>query len=182
LGADGQVDGRDIQGRDADRLGLDAAGQLRQQALDAAGQAGRYRDDRLHGGAGAAQVVVVIAVDQRLVVHHRMQRGEQHLFDADFAVEQIEHRDDGVGRAGGGGNQFFGAGQAVLVDAGDDGRVDIAAAVAGVRQQQARAAGIDKTGQFCPLTVAAGGFDHQIDPEAAPIDVFRRRAWLMAIG
>ena len=40
LGADGQVDGRDIERRDADRLGLDAAGQLRQQALDATGQAG----------------------------------------------------------------------------------------------------------------------------------------------
>ena len=37
LGADGQVDGRDIGRRHADRLGLDAAGQLRQQAFDAAG-------------------------------------------------------------------------------------------------------------------------------------------------
>jgi hypothetical protein len=36
------------------------------------------------------------------------------------------------------------AGQAVLVDAGDDGRIDILAAGAGVREQQARAAGVEK--------------------------------------
>jgi hypothetical protein len=40
-----------------------------------------------------------------------MQRGQQRLFDANLAVEQIEQRDDGVGRAGGGRDQLFGAGQ-----------------------------------------------------------------------
>jgi hypothetical protein len=112
-------------GRHADGLGLYLAGQLRQQAFDAAGQTGRHRNDRLHGRTRAAQVVVVIAVDQRLVVHHRVQRGEQGLLDADFAIEQIQQRHDGIGRAGGGGDQLLVAGQAVLVDAGDDGRIDI---------------------------------------------------------
>jgi hypothetical protein len=40
------------------------------------------------------------------------------------------------------------AGQAVLVDAGDDGRIDILAAGPGVREQQARAAGVEEAGQF----------------------------------
>jgi hypothetical protein len=36
--------------------------------------------------------VVVVTVDQRLVVHYRVQRGQQRLLDADLAVEQGEQR------------------------------------------------------------------------------------------
>ena len=53
--------------------------ECRQQALDAACQAGGHQDDRLHRRARAAQVGVMVAVDQRLVVHCRVQRGEQGL-------------------------------------------------------------------------------------------------------
>jgi hypothetical protein len=146
--------------------------QLRQQALNATRQAGRHRDDRLHGGTGAAQIVVVITIDQRLVVHHGMQRGQQRLLDADFAVEQIEDRHNRIGRTGGGGNQALAAVQRVFIDPGHDGRVDILAAVAGVREQQARATGGKKTAQFVASTVDARAFDQQVD--ATPINFLRR--------
>ena len=84
-----------------------------------------------------------------------MQRGEQCLLDADFAVEQIKDRDDGVGRARGGGDDALAAGQRLLVDAGDDGGIDVAGAEAGVREQQPRATGSEKTCQFRASTVAA---------------------------
>jgi len=115
---------------------------------------------------------VVVAVDQRLVVHHRVQRRQQRLLDADFAVEQFEDGDDRVGRARRRGNQPFATVEFVLVDAGDDRRVDIAAACAGVGQQQARAAGGQEALQLGASTVDAGTFDDEID--VPPVDVFRR--------
>ena len=169
------VDGRDVRRRHADRLGLHATGELWQQAFDAAGQPRRHRDDRLHRRAGAAQVGVVVAISQRLVVHDRVQRGQQHVVDANLAREQFEHRHDGVGRARGVGYQLLLASQCFVVDAIDDCRVDIGGAVGRVRQQQARAAGGDEAVESAAGAVVAGTFDDQIDPQFFPVDGFRRR-------
>ena len=68
------------------------------QAFDAARQAGRHRmidciAERVRRRSAW------VAVDQRLVVHCRMQCGEQGLLDADLAVQAVEHRNHGVGGA-----------------------------------------------------------------------------------
>jgi hypothetical protein len=42
----------------------------------------------------------VIAVDERLIVHHRMQRRQQRVLNPVGFVQQRQHRHDGIGGAG----------------------------------------------------------------------------------
>jgi len=49
--------------------------------------------------------------------------------------------------------------------------IDILAAGTGVRQQQARAAGVEKAGQFAAFAVGTRAFDNEVD--ARPVDLFR---------
>ena len=161
-------------GGHADGLRLHASGKRREQAFDAAREPGRHRDDRLHRRARAAQVGVVVAVDQGLVVHRRVQRGEQRLLDADRAVQAVEHRDHGVGGAGRVRHQALGATQLVLVDAEHHRGIHILGTVARVGEQQARAAGVDEALQLAAAAVLPGALDDEVELERGPVDVLRR--------
>ena len=116
----------------------------------------------------------MVAVDQGLVVHGRVQRGEQGLLDADLAVQQVEHRYDGVGGARRVGHQPFAAVELAVVDPEHDGGIDILGAVARMGEQQAGTAGTQEARQFAAAAVLAGTFHQQVDSERLPVDLLGR--------
>ena len=61
-----------------------------------------------------------------------------------------------------------------MIDAVDNGRIDILGAVARMREQQAFAAGVEEAHQIATVAVVAGTLDQQIDVERAPVDFFGR--------
>src|SRR5690606_41832677 len=59
-GLESDIQGRDVDRGHADRLGLDAPGQLRQQPPYTAGPTGGHRDPRLEGRARPPQTRAVV--------------------------------------------------------------------------------------------------------------------------
>ncbi|MNZ77053.1 hypothetical protein D3C78_955780 [compost metagenome] len=174
-GLQGDVEARHVDRRHAHRLGLDPSGQFGEQALDATGQAGRHRDHRLERRAGAAQVLVVVGVDHRLVVHRRVDGGDGHVVQADGLVEHLEQRHAAVGGAGGVGQQALGTAEAGLIDSVDDGGVDVVLAGHRLGEQHPRRTGFDEALGVGTGLVDAGAFQHQIDAQRRPVNALRRR-------
>ncbi len=169
-GLQGDVQAGHVHRRHADGLGLDAPGQLRQQALDAAGQTGGHRNHRLEGRARTAQVFMVVGIDNRLIVHRRVNGGNGDVFQTHRLVEKFQQRHAAVGGAGGVGHQQLAAAQAGLVDPVDHRGVDIRLAGHGLRQQQTRRPGVDETLRLGTGDVLAGAFQQQIDIQCRPVD------------
>ncbi len=172
----GDVQRRDVHRGHAYGFGLDAPGKFRQQAFDAARQTGGHRDHRLERRTGTAQVLMVVGVDHRLVVHRRVDGGDRHVFQADRLVQQLEQRHPAIGRAGGVGDQRFAAAEVLLVDPIDDGGVDVRLARHRLREQHPRRAGAEETLGLGAIGVLAGALQHQVDPQRLPVDGLRSRA------
>jgi len=73
---------------------------------------------------------------------------------------------------GGVRHESLAAFQALVVDAVDDGRVDIVRAITRMRQQQAWAAGSEKALELGAAAVAAGAFDDEIGLVCPPVHRF----------
>src|SRR5581483_4658739 len=129
-GDEGQVDDRDVDGRHADGEAVEAAVQLRQHQAHRGGGAGLGRDHVVAGGAGAAQVLVE-HVGQHLVVGERVDGGHQAGDHADLVVQRLDQGRQAVGGAGGVGDDGVGGLQGLVIDAVDDGGVDVVAARGG---------------------------------------------------
>ncbi|MNT33815.1 hypothetical protein D3C72_1697610 [compost metagenome] len=99
------VEARHVHRRHTYGFGLNSSGKFRQQTFDAARQTSGHRDHRLERRTGAAQVLVVIGIDHRLIVHRRVNRGDRHVFQANGLVQQTQQRHAAVGGAGGVGHQ-----------------------------------------------------------------------------
>ena len=76
--------------------------------------------DHVERGAATAAVLAVIVIDQVLVVGVGVAGLDVPADDAEAVVDRLEHRDDGVGGAAGGGEEGFALGDQLVVDAGDD--------------------------------------------------------------
>src|SRR5476651_1910264 len=113
---------------------------------------------------------MVVGIDHRLIVHRRVNGGDRHVFQANRLVQQAQQRHAAVGGAGGVGHQQFGAGQAILVDAVDDGGVDIRLAGHRLGEQYARRAGVEKTLAVGTGVIGTGAFQHQVDAQRRPVD------------
>src|SRR5699024_424306 len=99
LGGEGQDGDGAGRGRDAQRVAVQDALQLRQDQRDGLGGAGGGRDDVQGGGAGAAQVLVR-GVVQALVAGVGVDGGHQATLDAELLVQDLRHRGEAVGGAG----------------------------------------------------------------------------------
>ena len=122
LGDELEVDDRDVRGRHADRDAVELALEVGQHQADRLGGAGRGRDLRQGGGAGAVEILVH-GVQRRLVAGVGMDRRHHALFDADRLVQHGGQRRQAVGGAGGVGDDDVVLGQLVVVDAVDHGEV-----------------------------------------------------------
>ncbi len=137
LGDELEVDDRDVRRRHADRDAVELALQFRQDEADRLGRAGRGRDLRQRGGAGAVEILVH-GVERRLVAGVGVDRRHHALFDADGLVQHGCQRRQAVGGAGRVRDDDVVLGQLVVVDAVDDGQVG---AVGGSRDDDALGAG-----------------------------------------
>ncbi|MNX34443.1 hypothetical protein D3C86_646870 [compost metagenome] len=108
---------------------------------------------------------MVIGVDHRLVVHCRVNRGDRHVIEANGLVEQAQQRHAAIGRTGGVGHQQFVAGQAILIDAVNDGGVDIRLAGHWLREQHTWRASVEKTLAVFTGVIGTGTLKHQIDAQ-----------------
>jgi len=160
---------------DLEKVDAGKLSELRQEPLDALGETGSHGNHRLHRRARAAQVRVVVAVDERLVVHHRMQHGEEDVTDAERALQLGEHRHHRVGGAGGVRDDALLRREAVVIDAEDDREIDVLRAVAGEGEQHAPAARIEKALELGTARIAPRTFEEDVDPDRAPVDLFRRQ-------
>src|SRR5690606_34604022 len=125
------------------------------------------------GRARAAQIVVVIGVDHRLVVHRRVDRGDRHILQANRLVQHLEQRHATVSGAGGVRDQAFLSGQAGVVDAIHQRGVDVRLAGHGLGKQHTWRAGVEETLAVGTGVVDAGAFEHQVDAQTLPVDGFR---------
>ncbi len=93
-----QVDARDVRRRHAHRDAVELALEGGQHLADGRGGAGRRRDDRHRGGAGAAHVLVR-QVEQVLVVGVGVHGGHPAALEAERVVQHLDHGGEAVGRA-----------------------------------------------------------------------------------
>ncbi|MNE19322.1 hypothetical protein D3C80_1123980 [compost metagenome] len=172
-GLQGDVQARHVNGRHAYGFGLNSPGKFRQQPFDATGKACGHRNHRLERRTGTAQVFVVIGIDDRLIVHRRVDGGDRHVLQAKGLVQHAQQRHAAVGGAGGVGDQPLGAIQAILVDPVDHCGVDICLTGHGLGEQHPRRTGVEKTLGIGAGVVGTGTLQHQIDVERRPVDPFR---------
>ena len=117
-----EVHDRHVRRRHPDRHAVELAVELGQHEAHRLGRAGRRRDHRERGGAGAVEVLVH-RVERRLVAGVAVDRGHEALVDPDRLVQHIRDRREAVRRAGGVGDDEVVLGQGLVVDAEDDGLV-----------------------------------------------------------
>jgi hypothetical protein len=170
LGDEGQVDQRDVDGRHADREAVQLAVQLRQHQADRGGGAGLGRDHAHRGRTGAAQVFVH-HVRQHLVVGVGVDGGHQAGFQADGVVQRLDQRGQAVGGAGSVRDDGVGRLQHVLVDAEDDGGVDILAARC--RDDDLLGAALQVGRSLFLGGEEAGALQHDVHAQLAPWDFGR---------
>ncbi|MNF58059.1 hypothetical protein D3C84_396040 [compost metagenome] len=115
---------------------------------------------------------MVIGIDDRLIVHRRVNGGDRHVVQTNGLIQQAQQRHAAVGGAGRVGHQQFIAGQAILVHAVDDGRVDVRLAGHRLGKQHTRGAGVEETLAVFASVISAGALQHQIDAQGRPIDAF----------
>ena len=94
-----EVGQRAVRSRNAEREAVQLAGQLGEDEADRLGGAGRRRDDRERGGAGAAEVAVR-SVRDPLVGRVGVDGRHHALLDAERVVEDLDHRGEAVGGGG----------------------------------------------------------------------------------
>ncbi len=118
---------------------------------------------------------MVIGVDDRLIVHRRVNRGDRDVIEPDGIVEQLEQRYATVGSAGRVGDQSFGSRQLLMVDAHDHRGIDISCPAHGLRKQHAWNTSRKKALPAGTRVVGTGTLEHEVHTQVAPIDRFWRR-------
>ncbi len=164
-GDERQIDQRDVDGRHADRETVQLAVQFRQHEADRRRGAGLGRDHAVGGRTRAAQIFVV-DVGQHLVVGVGMHRGHQAVDDAELFMQRLDERRQAVGGARCVRDHRVAGFQHVVVDAVDDGRVDIVAA--GGRDDHLLRAALQVGAGLFLGREKAGAFHHHVDAEFAP--------------
>src|SRR5690606_10352582 len=129
-GNEGQVDDGHVDRRHADGVAVELAVEFGQHQAHGGSGAGLGGNHAVRGRTGAAQVGVV-DVGQHLVVGVGVDGGHQAVDDAQLLVQRVDQRRQAVGGARGVGDDRVGGLQDLVVDAVDDGGVDILAARGG---------------------------------------------------
>src|SRR5690606_34810385 len=109
----------DVGGRHPDGVAGELAGQLRDRLRHRLGGAG-LGEHHVEGRAAAAAVALVVVVDEVLVVGVGVHRLHMALDDAVVVEQHLQHRHDGVGGTGGGGDDGLVGGDVPVVHAVDD--------------------------------------------------------------
>ena len=105
-------------------------------------------------------------VEQVLIVGVGVHGRHQTLLHAEGVVEDLDHGDEAVGRAGGVGHDRVLTGiEGLVVDADDEGGVGF---LRGGGDDHPRGARFDVHGGLVAVGEDAGGFDHHVDAEVAP--------------
>ena len=160
---------RDIVGRDAQGTGGKFPVQSRQNTADARGEAGIHRNHRQAGGAGFAQIRMVVGIQHRLIIHGRMDGGNGARFNAEGAVQHVDNRHNAVGGTGGGGGDMGFCVQLTVIDTKYYSR--------NIRLSRLRQQGIVgpllQMGTYgVAAVIMAGAFQHQIHPR--PMHILQR--------
>src|SRR6185312_14161418 len=100
LGDNGEVDDRDVRGRDADGEAVQLAVHRRDDELQGLGGAGGAGDHRESSGAGAAEVLVR-CVEDDLIVGVAVDRGHDARLDGERVVDDLDDGREAVRGAGG---------------------------------------------------------------------------------
>src|SRR5690606_18087113 len=108
-----------VRGRHADGVPGQLALQHR-QGLGGGGGGTGLGDHHVQRGAAATTAALVEVVDQVLVVGVRVNGLDVAVDDAVLVIHGLEHRHDGVGGAGGGGDDLVVGGDVAMVDAMHD--------------------------------------------------------------
>ena len=119
-----QVDDRYIDRRHADRVAVEAAVQLGQYEADRRGGAGLGRNHVMRGRPSATKILVE-HIGQHLVVGVRVHRRHQSVDDADVVVQHLGDGRQAVGGARCIGDHGVRCLQCSVIDAVDDGGVDV---------------------------------------------------------
>src|SRR5690606_38625621 len=123
--------------------------------------------------AGAAQVLVVVGIDHRLVIHGGVDGGGTALLYAEGVVQYLDHRYQTVGGAGTRSHNHILGIQLVVVDSEHHGAVHIGFAWLG--KQQALGARLDVFLRCDAVGVGAGAFQHQAYVQQTPGQITRAR-------
>ncbi len=164
-GHERQVDQRHVDGRDADGVAVQLAVQFRQDQAHGGGGAG-LGGDHAHGGRTGAAQVFVVDVGQDLVVRVGVNGGHQTVFQAQLVVQRLDQGGQAVGGARRVGDDGVGRLQHAVVDAVDDGGVDILAA--GGRDDDFLGAALDVRAGLFLGGEKARAFQHDVDLQVAP--------------
>jgi len=162
----GQVDERDVRGRDADGHAGELAVELGENLADCLGSAGGGRNHVFEDTAAASPVLLGRTVNGLLGGGGSMDCGHEAALDTELVIEDLGNRGKAVGGAGSvGDNLLTGIGH--VVDTVDEHRGGILGRSGhdnflGTSLQVSR-------GQFFGQE-EAGGFDNDVDIECAPSD------------
>jgi hypothetical protein len=168
LGDEGEVDDRDVGGRDADGEAVQLAVHRGDDELEGFGGSGARRNHRESGGAGTAKVFVR-RIENDLVVSVAVDGGHDAGRDAEGVVEDLDDGGEAVGGAARVGDDVvLGRVVLVFVDAEDDGDV----LVGGRGGDDDLLDGAAEMG-FCLLRVGeeAGGFDDDLGADGGPVEL-----------
>src|SRR5690606_2003595 len=171
---EGQINDRDVDGRNADGETVQLACQLRQNQTYSSGSTGAGRDHALGCGASATQVRVV-DIGQDLAVRVGVNGGHQTSFQTQLVVQRLDQGGQAVGRAGSVGNDGIRSFQYVMVHTINDGGVDILAARSG--DDHFLGATLQVSRSLFLTGEEAGALQHHVHVQLAP----RQSRWV-AIG
>ncbi len=169
---EGEIHYRDIDGGHAHRKAIELAIEFGQHQPHRRGGASFGGNHGHRRRTGAAQVFV-INVSQHLVVGVGMDRGHQALHHADLLVQRLHQRSEAVGGAGGVGNHRMFCAQHLMIDAIDDGGVDILATGRG--NDYLLRTSLEVSRSLLLAGEKASAFQHHIHPQLPPRQ-FRRIA------
>ena len=161
-----EVHRRYVHGRNAQRLRLQLAAQRGQYTVDTNGERGVYGNDRLHRAAGFTQILMVIAIEHRLIVHCGMDRGNHAVGDTKARIYGLQHGHYAVSCAGSIGDYFGLRAERIVINPVNHGGVDIA--VGGLGKQHALGAVIEMPLSCCAVGEGAAALHHEIDVEIVP--------------
>ena len=160
-----EIDDGDRRRRHAERIAVEAAGQIGNDQGEGLGRAGRRRDD-VHRGRPGAPEILVGQIEDALVVRIGVNRRHHPLLDAERLVDDHDRRGQAVGRAGGVGDDMMLLRLiALVVDPHHDRQVLL---LGGGGDDHLLGAGLEVGGGLRTGQEQAGALDHDIDPLVVP--------------
>ncbi|MNU62717.1 hypothetical protein D3C71_519540 [compost metagenome] len=161
-----------VGGRHPDGVAGQLALELRQRLGHRLGGAGAGHH-HVEGRAATASLALVIVVDEVLVVGVGVHRLHVAVADAELVLHHLEHRGDGVGGAGGGGDYLVIRAYHLVVD--PEHHVLHLPLAGGGQQHPGGAACLEVLGQACLVAPDPGVVDDQriVDAIGGVVDVGR---------